>query len=42
MGSPDRWRTRRSGSLPANVAWLILAAIGHNLQRAAGALASLT
>jgi hypothetical protein len=30
-----------SGSFPANAAWLTLAAISHNLQRAAGALASL-
>jgi hypothetical protein len=31
-----------SGSFPANAAWLALAAIAHNLLRAAGALASLT
>jgi hypothetical protein len=31
-----------SGSFPANAAWLTLAAISHNLLRAAGALASLT
>jgi Transposase DDE domain group 1 len=31
-----------SGSFPANAAWLALAAISHNLLRAAGALASLT
>jgi len=30
-----------SGSFPANAAWLALAAISHNLLRAAGALASL-
>ena len=30
-----------SGSFPANAAWLTLAAISHNLLRAAGALASL-
>src|SRR6266487_6324240 len=30
-----------SGSFPANAAWLVLAAIAHNLLRAAGALASL-
>ena len=30
-----------SGSFPANAAWLVLAAISHNLLRAAGALASL-
>jgi hypothetical protein len=30
-----------SGSFPANAAWLALAAIAHNLLRAAGALASL-
>jgi hypothetical protein len=30
-----------SGSFPANAAWLALAAIGHNLLRAAGSLASL-
>jgi len=30
-----------SGSFPANAAWLSLAAISHNLLRAAGALASL-
>ena len=31
-----------SGCFPANAAWLALAAISHNLLRAAGALASLT
>src|SRR5690348_5296720 len=31
-----------SGSFPANAAWLALAAIAHNLLRAAGSLASLT
>jgi DDE family transposase len=31
-----------SGSFPANAAWLTLAAISHNLLRAAGSLASLT
>jgi hypothetical protein len=31
-----------SGSFPANAAWLTLAAIAHNLLRAAGSLASLT
>ncbi len=31
-----------SGSFPANAAWLYLAAISHNLLRAAGSLASLT
>jgi hypothetical protein len=31
-----------SGSFPANAAWLALAAISHNLLRAAGSLASLT
>jgi len=31
-----------SGSFPANAAWLTLAAIAHNLLRAAGTLASLT
>ena len=31
-----------SGSLPANAAWLALAALSHNLLRAAGALASRT
>ncbi len=31
-----------SGSFPANAAWLALAAIAHNLLRAASALASLT
>jgi Transposase DDE domain group 1 len=31
-----------SGSFPANAAWLALAAIAHNLLRAAGALAGLT
>jgi Transposase DDE domain group 1 len=31
-----------SGSFPANAAWLALAAISHNLLRAAGTLASLT
>ena len=30
-----------SGSFPANAAWLVLAAISHNLLRAAGSLASL-
>jgi hypothetical protein len=30
-----------SGSFPANAAWLALAAISHNLLRAAGSLASL-
>jgi hypothetical protein len=30
-----------SGSFPANAAWLVLAAITHNLLRAAGSLASL-
>jgi hypothetical protein len=30
-----------SGSFPANAAWLVLAAIAHNLLRAAGSLASL-
>jgi len=30
-----------SGSFPANAAWLALAAIAHNLLRAAGSLASL-
>jgi hypothetical protein len=30
-----------SGSFPANAAWLTLAAISHNLLRAAGSLASL-
>ena len=30
-----------SGSFPANAAWLALAAISHNLLRAAGALTSL-
>jgi hypothetical protein len=30
-----------SGSFPANAAWLMLAAISHNLLRAAGSLASL-
>jgi len=30
-----------SGSFPANAAWLTLAAIAHNLLRAAGSLASL-
>jgi hypothetical protein len=32
---------RTSGSFPANAAWLALAAISHNLLRAAGSLASL-
>ena len=36
-GSP----ARTSGSFPANAAWLALAAISHNLLRAAGSLASL-
>jgi hypothetical protein len=31
-----------SGSFPANAAWLTLAAISHNLLRAAGSLASLS
>jgi hypothetical protein len=31
-----------SGSFPANAAWLALAAISHNLLRAAGSLASLS
>ena len=30
-----------SGSFPANAAWLVCAAIAHNLLRAAGSLASL-
>ena len=35
------WPTVPSGCFPANAAWLVLAAISHNLLRAAGSLASL-
>jgi hypothetical protein len=35
------WPTCTSDSFPASAAWLTLAAISHNLLRAAGSLASL-
>jgi hypothetical protein len=35
------WRICPGGSFAANAAWLALAAIAHNLTRAAGCLASL-
>ncbi|MGH3772264.1 MAG: hypothetical protein ACRDRW_12850 [Pseudonocardiaceae bacterium] len=35
------WPTCPGGSFAANAAWLALAAIAHNLTRAAGCLASL-